>query len=192
MKRQSIDRAVAIVQHLQSTLDMDQGKEVAADLDRLYTYITSRIRDASGKLEVAPLEEAAKLLTVLLSGWGGVARKEHEHAGPARQQRARPPSHVLGDDGVGAMKHDDGERGQGPPRIQRPVAVAGRARRVGRHGAGARSSTCDPITSTSMCVRRKQSSASFGCRTIGSFSLNEVLSSMGTPLIRSNAVIRLQ
>jgi flagellar secretion chaperone FliS len=82
MKRQSVDRAVAIVQHLQSTLDMSQGKEVAADLDRLYSYITSKILDASGKLEVAPLEEATKLLTVLLSGWQEVARKEQEHSVP--------------------------------------------------------------------------------------------------------------
>ena len=82
LKRQSIDRAVAVIQHLQSTLDTAQGKGVAADLDRLYTYITSRVLDGSGKLEVAPLEEAIKLLTVLLSGWEEVARKEQEHTVP--------------------------------------------------------------------------------------------------------------
>ncbi len=82
LKRQSIDRAVAVVQHLQSTLDMAQGKEVAVDLDRLYTYITTRILDGSGKLEVAPLEEAIKLLTELLSGWEQVAKKEQEHTVP--------------------------------------------------------------------------------------------------------------
>ena len=81
-KRQSIDRAVAVIQHLQSTLDMGQGKEVATDLDRLYTYITSRILDASGKLEIEPLEEAIKLLTTLLSGWEEVARKDTEHGVP--------------------------------------------------------------------------------------------------------------
>lgn len=83
LKRQSIDRAVAVIQHLQSTLDMNQGGEVAGELDRLYTYITSRVLDGSGKLEVAPLEEAIKLLTVLLSGWEEVARKEQEHTVPA-------------------------------------------------------------------------------------------------------------
>src|SRR5262245_56123515 len=54
-KRQSIDRAVAIVQHLQSTLDLDRGLEVAANLSRLYSYITARILDGSAKLETAPL-----------------------------------------------------------------------------------------------------------------------------------------
>src|SRR6266550_4325544 len=54
-KRQSIDRAVAIVQHLQGTLDMDRGGVVAADLNRLYGYLTSRILEGSAKLETEPL-----------------------------------------------------------------------------------------------------------------------------------------
>ena len=78
-KRQSIDRAVAIVQHLQSTLDMDRGGEVAAALDKLYGYIASRILEGSTKLETAPLEEAIKLLNVLLAGWEEVVSKEHNN-----------------------------------------------------------------------------------------------------------------
>lgn len=81
-KRQSIDRAVAVIQHLQGTLDMDRGKQVAAELDRLYAYITSRIVEGSAKLQVAPLEEAIKLLTVLLSGWEEVVKKEQANAVP--------------------------------------------------------------------------------------------------------------
>src|SRR5690242_16574992 len=50
--------------------------------------------------------------------------------------------------------------------------------------------TIFPSTSTSILVRRKQASASSGLHTTGSFSLNEVLSSMGTPVIFLNASIR--
>ena len=75
-KRQYIDRSIAIIQHMQSTLDCDKGLEIAADLDRLYTYITSCILAGSGKLDTAPLEEAIKLLSVLLTGWEQVAKKE--------------------------------------------------------------------------------------------------------------------
>lgn len=82
LKRQAIDRAVAVIQHLHSTLDHDRAQELAGELDRLYTYITSRILDGSGKLEVAPLQEAIKLLTVLLSGWEEVVKKEQGHAVP--------------------------------------------------------------------------------------------------------------
>jgi flagellar protein FliS len=75
-KRQTIDRAVAIVQHLQSTLDMDRGLEVATNLSRLYSYITTRILEGSAKLETDPLKEAIKLLEVLLAGWEDLAKKE--------------------------------------------------------------------------------------------------------------------
>ena len=81
-KRQAVDRAVAVIQHLQSTLDMNRGGEVAAELDRLYTYIHSRILEGSTKLHIVALEEAIKLLTVLLSGWEEAARNEEQHAVP--------------------------------------------------------------------------------------------------------------
>jgi flagellar protein FliS len=82
-KRHSIDRAVAIVQHLHSTLDIERGGQVAAELDKLYTYITSRILDGSTKLEIEPLEEATKLLSVLLTGWEELAKKEQVQTAPA-------------------------------------------------------------------------------------------------------------
>src|ERR1700719_4269673 len=44
------------------------------------------------------------------------------------------------------------------------------------------SSTKFPITSTSIWVRRKQSSASSGRQTMGSLSLNDVFSTTGTPV----------
>src|SRR5262245_7817089 len=58
--------------------------------------------------------------------------------------------------------------------------------------ATGRCTTWRPMTRTSMCVRRKQSSASRGRSTMGSFSLNDVLSRIGTPLMRSNALMRFQ
>src|SRR5262245_51812024 len=81
-KRQSIDRAVAVVQHLQGTLDMERGGAVALDLARLYDYITSRILDGSSRLETAPLEEAIKLLKVLLAGWEEVEERERNNPVP--------------------------------------------------------------------------------------------------------------
>ena len=81
-KRQSIDRAMAVIQHLQSTLDRDQGGDVAAKLDNLYIYITSKIMEGSTKLQTAPIEEAIKLLNVLLSGWEEIVNKEQENTVP--------------------------------------------------------------------------------------------------------------
>jgi flagellar protein FliS len=82
-KRQSVDRAVAILQHLQSTLDRERGAAIAADLENLYSYLISRAVQGSAKLEFEPLEEAAKLLTVVLSGWEQLAKKELQQAVPS-------------------------------------------------------------------------------------------------------------
>jgi len=81
-KSQSVDRAVAIIQHLQGTLDLDKGGKVAFDLDRLYTYINSRIFEGSAKLDLKAFEEVIQLLTTLLSGWEEIARREQEHSAP--------------------------------------------------------------------------------------------------------------
>ena len=91
-KRQSIDRAMAVIQHLQGTLDMERGGDVAAELDKLYTYISTKILEGSGKLQIAPLEEAIKLLTVLHSGWEEVAKKEQEPAVPATLLAQQAPN----------------------------------------------------------------------------------------------------
>ena len=90
-KRQSIDRAVAIVQHLNSTLVLEQGGAVAVDLNRLYSYITNRIFEGSAKLDKAPLEEAIKLLNVLLAGWDELVKNEQPNGATSlvAQQAAR-------------------------------------------------------------------------------------------------------
>src|SRR5262245_23198330 len=75
-KRQALDHAVAIVQHLQSTLDMDRGHDVAANLSALYSYITTRILEGSAERDTAPLKEAIKLLDIVLAGWEELAKTE--------------------------------------------------------------------------------------------------------------------
>lgn len=82
-KSQSVDRAVAIIQHLQGTLDMEKGGKISLDLDRLYTYVTSRVFEGSAKLDLRAFEEAINLLTTLLSGWEEIAQKEQEQSVPA-------------------------------------------------------------------------------------------------------------
>ena len=82
-KARSIDRAVAILQHLQSTLDTKNGEEIAKDLDRLYTYAVERISQGSATLDAESIEEVVKLLSTLLSGWEEIARKEAETTVPA-------------------------------------------------------------------------------------------------------------
>ena len=81
-KRQTIDRAVAVLQHLESTLDRGRGEGIAADLDKIYDYISWALQ-GSTTLDVEPLEEAAKLLTVVLSGWEQLVKKESQPSIPS-------------------------------------------------------------------------------------------------------------
>jgi flagellar protein FliS len=81
-KSHSIDRAVAVVQHLQGTLDLERGGDVALDLSRLYDYVTFRIYEGSMKLDIPSLQEAIKLLKVLLAGWEDVVESERHNRVP--------------------------------------------------------------------------------------------------------------
>ena len=79
-------------------------------------------------------------------------------------------------------------------RIRASGEMTGPDRGASRSGDGVytwRETTMSPITSMSILVRRKQSSASSGRQTIGSFSLNDVLSTSGIPVrSRNNSISR--
>jgi flagellar protein FliS len=68
----AISRAMAIVSELQNTLDVETGGNLAKELDRLYSYINTRLLDVSLKKDIAALDEVQKLLTTLREGWSQV------------------------------------------------------------------------------------------------------------------------
>ena len=72
-KRDALSRGLAIVTELQGMLNMQEGGEIAASLDALYTYIHGCCLDANVKRDPARLDEALRLLTTLRSAWAEVA-----------------------------------------------------------------------------------------------------------------------
>ena len=72
-RSEAISRALAIVGHLRTTLDVDRGGDVARSLDQLYDYVTSRLLDASFTQQTGPLDEAVKVLSTLRDGWVSIA-----------------------------------------------------------------------------------------------------------------------
>lgn len=74
-KALALDRTLAILGELQSTLMLEEGGEIATSLDRLYTYMTERILEASSKLDPHVLDEVIKLLRILNSAWSEIAQK---------------------------------------------------------------------------------------------------------------------
>jgi flagellar protein FliS len=79
-KAVAIDRALAILGELQSTLRLDEGGEIASSLNRIYAYMMERIIEASTKLDVRPLDEVIKLLRILNSAWTEISRKVENDA----------------------------------------------------------------------------------------------------------------
>jgi flagellar protein FliS len=72
-KGRAMSKALSIVGHLQGTLNMEDGREVAAELDRLYLYVTDRLLEANRKGATGPIDESIRLLSTLRDAWSQVA-----------------------------------------------------------------------------------------------------------------------
>jgi flagellar protein FliS len=71
-----INKAVAMIGELQAALDFDRGGEIAASLNRLYSYILSRLTLANLRSDVVPIEETIELLSTLQSAWAEVRAQQ--------------------------------------------------------------------------------------------------------------------
>ena len=69
----AISRCLAIVAELQSTLNVEQGGAIAEELDRLYTYVNTRLVDVSATQDADALDEVHRLLSTIRDGWAGIA-----------------------------------------------------------------------------------------------------------------------
>lgn len=71
-KNDYINKAIAIVGGLHESLDTQQGGEVAQNLSSVYTYISSRLFQASCTNSIEILDEAAMLMREIKSGWDAI------------------------------------------------------------------------------------------------------------------------
>lgn len=74
LKGEMIGKAIGIVGGLRAGLDLQQGGEVASNLDRLYEYMASRLLEANVKNQAEYLEEVAGLLRNVKSGWDAIGQ----------------------------------------------------------------------------------------------------------------------
>ena len=70
---QVIGKVIDIVSELQACLDREHGYQVADTLFNVYSYMNRRLIEANAKQDVAALEDVARLLNELKSGWDGIA-----------------------------------------------------------------------------------------------------------------------
>ena len=74
MKGELIGKAIAIIGGLREGLDLQQGGELAANLDSLYQYMVSRLLEANVKNDAALLDEVAGLLRNVKTGWDAIGQ----------------------------------------------------------------------------------------------------------------------
>ena len=72
-KGELISKAIGIIGGLRESLDLQQGGELAANLDRLYEYMVSRLVEANIGNDAALIDEVSDLLRNVKSGWDAIA-----------------------------------------------------------------------------------------------------------------------
>ena len=75
VKRTSLTKAISIISHLQSTLNMEEGRDVAQQLDSLYDYILERITTANVTGAPEPLDQSIRLLCTVRDAWVQIAQQ---------------------------------------------------------------------------------------------------------------------
>lgn len=69
---EALGKAIGILSGLQGSLDLDRGGEIAANLNRLYDYMSIRLLDVHREKQPASLDEVVALLGSIKSGWDGI------------------------------------------------------------------------------------------------------------------------
>ncbi len=77
----SIAKALAIVNELQHSLNLERGGEIARNLDSLYFFVTDRLLEANLRGSIAPLDVASGILSTLNEAWVEIARRPIGEAG---------------------------------------------------------------------------------------------------------------
>ncbi|QBQ54616.1 flagellar export chaperone FliS [Nitrosococcus wardiae] len=87
-----ISGAINIVDGLQSSLNHDQGGEIAANLDRLYDYVVRRLLEANLYNDGAMLEEVTYLLNEVKKGWDAISTAHSPMAYESSGTASIPPT----------------------------------------------------------------------------------------------------
>ena len=71
-KGTKIAKAIALVEGLIMSLDLERGGDIAANLQLLYEYIARDLVRANLEDSIEALDEVAELIGLIKSGWDGI------------------------------------------------------------------------------------------------------------------------
>ncbi len=72
VKGKAVSQSIEILAYLQSCLNVEQGGEIARNLDGLYAYMSQQLFMAGANNDDALFEEVKYLLAEIQSGWDGI------------------------------------------------------------------------------------------------------------------------
>jgi flagellar protein FliS len=126
-------RALEIVSHMQGTLDMEKGGEIAKNLDRLFAYILSRLPRIDFRNDVQVAREVIGLLEPLRDSWRELAaqgdKPQREAARIASEFAARPAASAMAAPNQSAPQPSPAARG-GYASTARPAAPQDDGKRI--------------------------------------------------------------
>jgi flagellar protein FliS len=76
-KGEQISWAISIIDSLRSCLNVEVGGEFARNLMDLYNYMEQRLLEANIKDDPTLLDEVAKLMLQIKSGWDAIPQEHH-------------------------------------------------------------------------------------------------------------------
>ena len=85
-------KAIDIIAHLWSTLDLEQGGEIAQNLNRIYSFMMGRLADVDSKNDPQAAREVIALLDPLRRSWRQLAESDPARDASAAERPAAAPS----------------------------------------------------------------------------------------------------
>lgn len=85
-KSRHITWAISIINGLRSSLDMQAGGEIAANLGNLYGYMNRRLIDANVANQIDALDEVSGLLVEIKGAWDVMPDQARGHIGEGAQR----------------------------------------------------------------------------------------------------------
>lgn len=83
LKGTQINNAIAILDGLKSSLDMDKGGDISRNLEDLYIYMTRRLFEAHAGNDSTLLDEVADLVKQIKSAWDSIGNQAQAEPAPA-------------------------------------------------------------------------------------------------------------
>ena len=88
-------KAQAILTELNTSLNMEQGQECAANLRRLYDYLDRRLQESNQHKEEKGILEVIRRLTLLRDAWAEMLQNSGGPTGPLNPSEKQEPFSVA-------------------------------------------------------------------------------------------------